>query len=266
MSRVAAVAHKLSGVPGAASALVDRPTAGAGSRRRGPLLPRRRHRPARTGPTTTSVPTCSVPTSSGSARGASPSCRSRRSSTGTPPGATSTVSSPSPSTTRCSVCSSTPRRSSRSTVRPRPCSSSPTSSASIHRSGPARPRTLDPTSCATLCASGLVTLGSHTATHASLPDVDAATSGPRELADSRAWLEDLTGSPVDLFAYPFGHHDAPSEAATDAAGYRAACTFTFGRVTDRRRRRPRSRASASGPTHDRFRLARQLARAARGAW
>lgn len=68
-----------------------------------------------------------------------------------------------------------------------------------------------------------MTLGSHTATHASLPDVDP---DPRatELRASRAWLESLTGAPVDLFAYPFGNRDAAGEAAARAAGYRAACT------------------------------------------
>ena len=128
---------------------------------------------------------------------------------------------------------------------------------------PGAARTLRPDELQELGTSGLVTLGSHTRSHASLPDVDPDARA-RELTDSRAWLEELTGSPVDLFAYPFGHHDAASETATVAAGYRAACTFTFGRVT----------ASTSptaiprfciGPTHDKFRLARQLARAAT-AW
>ena len=128
---------------------------------------------------------------------------------------------------------------------------------------PGATRTLRPDELRALCASGLVRLGSHTATHASLPDV-APELRARELADSRARLADLTGTTVDLFAYPFGHHDAPSEAAVLTAGYRAACTFTFGRV------RASTPATAMprfciGPTHDRFRLARQLARAA-NAW
>ena len=128
---------------------------------------------------------------------------------------------------------------------------------------PGAARTLRPDELQTLCASGLVTLGSHTATHASLPDVDP-DERTAELRDSRAWLESLTAGPVDLFAYPFGHHDAASEDATRAAGYRAACTFAFGRFT------PSTPALAIprfciGPDHDKFRLARQLARAA-SAW
>jgi len=128
---------------------------------------------------------------------------------------------------------------------------------------PGADRTLDAGELRELRASGLVTLGSHTATHASLPDVDAEHRA-RELADSRAWLEDLTGAPVDLFAYPFGHHDRASEAATVAAGYRAACTFTFGRVTAATDTAAIPRFCI-GAGHGRFRLARQLARAA-SAW
>jgi peptidoglycan/xylan/chitin deacetylase (PgdA/CDA1 family) len=128
---------------------------------------------------------------------------------------------------------------------------------------PGAARTLTDDELRALTASGLVTLGSHTATHASLPDVDAGVR-VAELDASRRSLEAITGAPVDLFAYPFGHHDAASEAATAAAGYRAACTFTFGRVT------PATTSFAIprfciGPEHDRFRLARQLSRAAT-AW
>jgi peptidoglycan/xylan/chitin deacetylase (PgdA/CDA1 family) len=128
---------------------------------------------------------------------------------------------------------------------------------------PGAARTLGRDELRSLTASGLVTLGSHTTTHASLPDI-APDLRARELSESRAWLEDLTGAPVDLFAYPFGHHDVASEAATVAAGYRAACTFTFGRVT------PATPAVAFprfciGPAHDKFRLARQLSRAT-NAW
>ena len=81
-----------------------------------------------------------------------------------------------------------------------------------------------------LTATGLITLGSHTCTHASLPDV-ADDVRTRELRDSRDALVALGGAPVDLLAYPSGHHDTETEAAVAAAGYRAACTFSFGRVT-----------------------------------
>ncbi len=95
---------------------------------------------------------------------------------------------------------------------------------------PGAARTLTADELQALTASGLITLGSHTCTHASLPQVpdDVRT---RELRDSRDALVALGGAPADLLAYPSGHHDTATEAAAAAAGYRAACTFSFGRVT-----------------------------------
>jgi len=62
---------------------------------------------------------------------------------------------------------------------------------------------------------------SHTRTHASLPTLD-----DRQLADqlsgSREALASLLGHDVPYIAYPFGHLDERVEAATRAAGYRAA--------------------------------------------
>ncbi len=127
---------------------------------------------------------------------------------------------------------------------------------------PGAARAMAPDELREMTDSGLITLASHTATHASLPDVDP-DERMRELRASRAWLAAADGVP-DLLAYPFGHHGATTAAAVRDAGYRAACTFTFGRVT------PGTDPFAIprfciGPGHDRFRLARQLARPAR-AW
>ena len=62
---------------------------------------------------------------------------------------------------------------------------------------------------------------SHTRTHASLPTLD-----DHQLADqlrgSREALASLLGHAVRYLAYPFGHLDERVEAATRAAGYRAA--------------------------------------------
>ncbi|MGZ6888033.1 MAG: polysaccharide deacetylase family protein [Acidimicrobiia bacterium] len=128
---------------------------------------------------------------------------------------------------------------------------------------PGAARTLTADELRAVTASGLVTVGSHTSTHVSLPDVDDTTRS-RELAESRARLEQLIGTPVDLLAYPSGHHDAASEAAARAAGYRAAFTFSFGRVTGATDPFAIPRFCI-GPMHDRLRLARQLARPA-AAW
>jgi peptidoglycan/xylan/chitin deacetylase (PgdA/CDA1 family) len=75
-----------------------------------------------------------------------------------------------------------------------------------------------------------VTIGSHTLTHADLPTLDDVALR-RELGDSKARLEDLAQTPVDLLAYPFGHHDARVREAAREAGYRAAFMFLNGRWT-----------------------------------
>jgi peptidoglycan/xylan/chitin deacetylase (PgdA/CDA1 family) len=73
-----------------------------------------------------------------------------------------------------------------------------------------------------LAAAG-VTIGAHTRNHPSLPSVDELTT-EAEVAGSKADLEAELGSPVGLFAYPYGRHDAKSVSAVRAAGFRAACS------------------------------------------
>lgn len=62
---------------------------------------------------------------------------------------------------------------------------------------------------------------SHTRRHASLPTLDDAQL-VEQLAGSRTALAPLVGHDVAYIAYPFGHLDERVEAATRAAGYRAA--------------------------------------------
>lgn len=62
---------------------------------------------------------------------------------------------------------------------------------------------------------------SHTRSHASLPTLDDAQLFD-QLAGSRQRLAELLGHEVAYIAYPFGHLDERVEAATRAAGYRAA--------------------------------------------
>lgn len=123
---------------------------------------------------------------------------------------------------------------------------------------PGASRTLTAPELATLVGTGLITAGSHTCTHASLPDVDEAVRR-RELADSRTRLESIVGTAADLLAYPSGHYDAEVERDTAAAGYRAAFTFSFGRTVAHTDQFAIPRFCI-GPEHDAFRLARQLAR------
>jgi len=72
-----------------------------------------------------------------------------------------------------------------------------------------------------------VSFHSHTRSHASLPTLndDALTE---QLVGSRQTLARLLGKDVGCIAYPFGHADERVEAATRAAGYRAAFSTRSG--------------------------------------
>ena len=72
-----------------------------------------------------------------------------------------------------------------------------------------------------------VSFQSHTRSHASLPTLDDAGLAD-QLAGSRAQLARLLGHDVPYLAYPFGHLDERVEAATRAAGYRAAFSTQSG--------------------------------------
>lgn len=70
-------------------------------------------------------------------------------------------------------------------------------------------------------------IGSHTVSHVRLTEADDRhLSG--ELSDSKSALEDLLGSAVDSFAYPYGAWDARCAGAVKRAGYAAACTTRTG--------------------------------------
>jgi hypothetical protein len=50
----------------------------------------------------------------------------------------------------------------------------------------------------------------------------------QELADSKVTLEDLLGTAINSFAYPYGVWDARCAEAVAQAGYSAACTTRSG--------------------------------------
>lgn len=64
-----------------------------------------------------------------------------------------------------------------------------------------------------------VTLGSHTVTHARLSRLSQAELD-RELHDSKAILEDLTGQPVNLLSFPYGDWNPLVVDRSLAIGYR----------------------------------------------
>lgn len=125
---------------------------------------------------------------------------------------------------------------------------------------PGAARLMDEAELGDLVAEG-VRIAAHTSTHPSLPGLDDRSLAA-EIGDARRRLADLAQMPVDLFAYPFGHHDRRVRAAVAASGYRAAFTFLNGRVTTGldRLRLPRF---TMGPHQNRARLAYQLCRSPR---
>jgi peptidoglycan/xylan/chitin deacetylase (PgdA/CDA1 family) len=65
-------------------------------------------------------------------------------------------------------------------------------------------------------------IGSHSLTHPFLTELNDAEL-EIEIRDSKAFLEDLVGSKVECFSYPFGDVDARVREATMRAGYRIGC-------------------------------------------
>lgn len=73
-----------------------------------------------------------------------------------------------------------------------------------------------------------VTIGSHTLTHAYLPDVNLERSG-REIAESKKTLEQQLGRRIDYLAYPTGGFSDDIKRQAREAGYAAAFTTNRGR-------------------------------------
>jgi peptidoglycan/xylan/chitin deacetylase (PgdA/CDA1 family) len=80
-----------------------------------------------------------------------------------------------------------------------------------------------------LAAAG-VAVGSHTANHVKLAETPPAVQR-RELADSKAALEDLLGEEVRHLCYPFGSFDRHSVTAAADTGYASAVTCLRGAAT-----------------------------------
>lgn len=79
-------------------------------------------------------------------------------------------------------------------------------------------------------ASGM-TIGSHTANHVKLAEA-APDVKRRELATSKAALEDVIGEEVRHLCYPFGSFDMDAVRAAQESGYVSATTCLRGAATD----------------------------------
>ena len=73
-------------------------------------------------------------------------------------------------------------------------------------------------------------VGAHTRSHCDLRSCADARTRTDEIAGSKASLEDVTGSAVTSFSYPFGHYDAKAVAAVRGAGFTTAVTVREGRA------------------------------------
>lgn len=74
---------------------------------------------------------------------------------------------------------------------------------------------------ADLAGHPLVTIGSHGMTHRHFSRM-TRDEAKDELSVSKSFLEEITGKPVDLFAYPFGDCDQTAEELAEETGYKAA--------------------------------------------
>jgi peptidoglycan/xylan/chitin deacetylase (PgdA/CDA1 family) len=76
----------------------------------------------------------------------------------------------------------------------------------------------------------LVTIGGHTTTHRNLAEAPAAAA-QWEIAENRRFLQEVTGQPIEHFAYPFGHERACGEREAQVCrdvGFRTAVTTRAG--------------------------------------
>lgn len=96
----------------------------------------------------------------------------------------------------------------------------------MHARGFPRRALLSPQQLRLLADEGF-TIGSHTCSHARLPEVPA-TEARDEIADSKRELEDLLGREVAHFAYPYGQFNPNVRQMVVEAGYRSACSTRSG--------------------------------------
>jgi peptidoglycan/xylan/chitin deacetylase (PgdA/CDA1 family) len=75
-----------------------------------------------------------------------------------------------------------------------------------------------------------MTVGSHTANHVKLGEVNPAVQRA-ELIDSKTALEDLLGAEVRHLCYPFGSFDRSAIETAAQTGYVSAATCLRGRAT-----------------------------------
>jgi len=104
----------------------------------------------------------------------------------------------------------------------------------MHRRGMPEHALMDVGQIREMDAAG-ITIGSHTLTHPRLPECGPEEMS-REIADSKARLEDILSRPVQHFAYPYGLYNDTARALVEQTGYLSACSTRSGfnnKETDR---------------------------------
>ena len=81
-----------------------------------------------------------------------------------------------------------------------------------------------------LVANPLATIGSHSITHPNFLEIDAATADD-EFSRSKAHLETVLRTQVDLLSYPYGAHNAALDRRARHAGYRRVFSIDPSMVT-----------------------------------
>ncbi|MBI3154311.1 MAG: polysaccharide deacetylase family protein [Burkholderiales bacterium] len=96
----------------------------------------------------------------------------------------------------------------------------------MHRRGAPRRALLSAPQLQLLADEGF-TIGSHSCTHARLPELDA-DAARQEIVDSKSELEAMLGREVRHFAYPYGLFDERVREIVVQAGYASACSTRSG--------------------------------------
>jgi Polysaccharide deacetylase len=84
-------------------------------------------------------------------------------------------------------------------------------------------RSLEPDEVGALAEGGLIEIGAHSVTHPALGTISAEEQR-LEVIGSKHRLEEILGSGVASFAYPYGDMTGETVAVTSAAGFRQACS------------------------------------------
>lgn len=93
------------------------------------------------------------------------------------------------------------------------------------------PTGLTPEMVADLANNGME-IGSHTSTHKDLTKI-SANQLEKELVDSKNYLQEVTGKPIDFLCYPAGRFNEQVIQESKKAGYLAAVTTQMGKAKNK---------------------------------